>query len=89
MLKDRFVKFLLSVIALMLTILVVQNYFNSRLGKADAQAIPQIEYTGDNAVSVACSADGQYVYIVGTKAVLVSNDHGRRDSWQKVLINNK
>jgi hypothetical protein len=36
-------------------------------------------------VSVAASADGQYVFVAGKKGVIVSDDHGKTGSWVQTL----
>ena len=36
-------------------------------------------------VGVATSADGKYVYVVGTRGVLVSDDHGKTGSWVQTV----
>lgn len=36
-------------------------------------------------VAVACSADGQYVYVAGPDGVIASNDFGRTGSWSLVV----
>ncbi len=39
--------------------------------------------TGD--VSVAASADGRYVFVVGSEGVLVSDDHGKTGTWVQTV----
>jgi hypothetical protein len=39
--------------------------------------------TGD--ASVACSADGKYVYVAGGEGILVSDNFGKTGSWTLVL----
>lgn len=39
--------------------------------------------TGD--ASVACSADGKYVYVAGGEGILVSDNFGKTGSWSLVL----
>lgn len=36
-------------------------------------------------VSVACSADGKYVYVAGPEGVVVSSDFGKTGTWSLVL----
>jgi hypothetical protein len=36
-------------------------------------------------VGITTSADGKYVYIVGPRGVLVSEDHGRTGSWVQTV----
>lgn len=36
-------------------------------------------------VGIATSADGKYVYVVGPRGVLVSEDHGRTGSWVQTV----
>lgn len=85
--RDRITRSLLAIIAVLLAVLVIQNVQRSIVPVAEAQrALEKIEYTEQQS-SVACSSDGQYVYIVGSRSILVSNDHGRRGSWQLVLAN--
>lgn len=87
MLRDRITKSLLAVVAILLAVLVVQNIRRPILPVAEAQRpLEKIEFTEQQG-NVACSADGQYVYVVGSRSILVSNDHGRRGSWQIVLAN--
>src|SRR5712691_1032067 len=35
--------------------------------------------------SIACSADGKYVYVAGGEGILVSEDFGKTGSWSLVL----
>jgi len=39
----------------------------------------------DGDVSVAMSADGQYVVIAGKKGVVVSDDHGKTGTWVQTV----
>ncbi|MFQ5720185.1 MAG: hypothetical protein ACE5IK_11620 [Acidobacteriota bacterium] len=41
--------------------------------------------TDDGGVAIAASADGQYVFIVGKKGLVVSDDHGKTGSWVQTL----
>ena len=36
-------------------------------------------------VAVTTSADGKYVYVVGSRGVIVSDDHGKTGSWVQTL----
>jgi photosystem II stability/assembly factor-like uncharacterized protein len=36
-------------------------------------------------VGIATSADGKFVYVVGTRGVLVSDDHGKTGSWVQTV----
>ncbi len=36
-------------------------------------------------VGIAASADGKYVYVVGPRGILVSEDHGRTGSWVQTV----
>ena len=41
--------------------------------------------TEDGGIAIAASADGQYVYLVGKKGLIVSDDHGKTGSWVQTL----
>lgn len=41
--------------------------------------------TEDGGVAIAASADGRYVYIVGKKGLIVSDDHGKTGTWVQTL----
>jgi hypothetical protein len=36
-------------------------------------------------VAVACSSDGQHVYVAGPQGVIVSNDFGRTGTWVQTV----
>ncbi len=41
--------------------------------------------TEDGGIAIATSADGKYVYLVGKKGLVVSDDHGKTGSWVQTL----
>ena len=41
--------------------------------------------TESGGIAVATSADGRYVYLVGKKGLVVSDDHGKTGSWVQTL----
>ncbi|MBI4469254.1 MAG: hypothetical protein HY650_08045 [Acidobacteria bacterium] len=83
--QDRLLRGLLGLIAFLLIFLVAQRFLDRQEVEAHPQGLDRIEFTAQSP-SVACSADGQWVYVAGTKAILVSGDHGRKGSWQIVLM---
>ena len=36
-------------------------------------------------ITIATSADGRYVYLVGKKGLIASDDHGKTGSWVQTL----
>jgi len=46
----------------------------------------KFDITEDTAgVSIATSADGKFVYVVGPKGVMISEDHGRTGTWVQTV----
>jgi photosystem II stability/assembly factor-like uncharacterized protein len=41
--------------------------------------------TEDGGIAIAASGDGKYVYVVGKKGLVVSDDHGKTGSWVQTL----
>ena len=41
--------------------------------------------TDDGGIAIATSADGKYVYLVGKKGLVVSDDHGKTGTWVQTL----
>ncbi len=41
--------------------------------------------TEDGGIAIAASADGKYVYLVGKKGLVVSDDHGKTGTWVQTL----
>ena len=41
--------------------------------------------TDDGGIAIATSSDGKYVYLVGKKGLIVSDEHGKTGSWVQTL----
>ena len=41
--------------------------------------------TEDGGIAIATSSDGKYVYLVGKKGLVVSDDYGKTGSWVQTL----
>lgn len=89
MMKDRFSKVMLVIVA----VLLLMNLFSAQIisllaPEAVAQYKPikqqKITFRG-NGVGIACSDDGKYVYAAGSGAVFRSTDYGKIDSWEQVV----
>ncbi len=87
MTKDGLVKVLLVVVAALLFL----NLFNRQILSLivpDAIATQNIDWATDSfksGVSVACSADGKYVYAASHKNILRSTEFGKDGSWEEVV----
>jgi hypothetical protein len=59
---------------------------SSRAQKSQESYEKKFDITEETAgVSVATSADGKYVYVVGPKGIMMSEDHGRTGSWVQTV----
>ena len=92
---DLYTKLVLTVIAVCLVCLVFQakrpaeiaapgslNYSKTSVAAA---GMSKLNYSKDDGVGIACSADGKHVYVAGTEGVVHSDDYGRLGSWEKTL----
>ena len=76
LMKDLYVKVVLTVIAVCLVVLVCGRVDINVLPIAHAgDAMGKINYAKDGGVGVACSNDGKYVFVAGT-AVFGAPDYG-------------
>ncbi len=41
--------------------------------------------TDDGGIAIATSSDGKYVYLVGKKGLIVSDEHGKTGTWVQTL----
>jgi hypothetical protein len=58
----------------------------SRAQKSQESYEKKFDITEETAgVSIATSADGQYVYVVGPKGIMISEDHGRTGTWVQTV----
>ena len=80
---DSYTKVILTVIAACLVILVARSGPWPPVVHADDMG--KLNYTKDAGVGVATSADGKYVFVVGTEGIVRSEDFGRIGSWEKVV----
>ncbi len=86
MLKDRFVRFMLVIIALLLCL----NLLNVKLGKvifpkamAD-NGVQEINFGSRQGSSIACSSDGKYVFATDASSIFRSTDYGKKGTWEEV-----
>ena len=89
MMKDKFSKVMLVIVA----VLLLLNLFNAQISslfapEAVAQYKPikqqKITFRG-NGIGIACSDNGKYVYAAGSGVVFRSTDYGKIDSWEQVI----
>ena len=70
-----------GVLALLLTVVP------SRAQKVQERYKDKFKITEEvGTVSIATSADGQYVFVAGNKGVLISNDFGKTGSWVQTVV---
>jgi hypothetical protein len=86
MLKDRFVKIMLVLIAILLlfSLSSLKPYSLIAPEEAGARSPQDLAFRG-NGVGIACSDGGQYVYAASNSGVFRSTDFGKRGSWEKVI----
>ncbi len=85
MMKDRFIKSMLVIIAVLLAL----NLFNVNISsfiapEAVAKSPQNFSFRG-NGISVTCSTDGKYVFAAGNGGVFRSTDFGEIGSWEAIL----
>ena len=77
------VKQLLLIASVILTLTWV---FPLRAQKVQDKYSDKFKIAGDTGgAAVATSSDGQHVYVVGVKGILVSNDYGKTGSWTQTV----
>ena len=84
MMRDRFVRAMLLVIAVLLLINLCKQPIISFISSDAMAEVQRFSYRG-NGVGIACSGDGRYVYAAGTGIILRSTDFGKPDSWEMVV----
>jgi len=82
---DLYTKAILTVIDVCLVALVARVYGPALEPVAHADEMGKINYSKDDGVGVACSADGKHVYVAGTEGFMRSDDYGRVGSWEKTI----
>lgn len=85
MMKDRFIKGVLVIIAVLLAL----NFFNvnifSFIAPDAAATSPQNFSFRGNGIGVTCSTDGKVVFAAGNGGVFRSTNFGEAGSWEAVL----
>ena len=89
MIKDRFSKAMLVIIA----VLLLLNLFGPQIAsviapgaQAQYKAIQQQKITfRGNGIGITCSDDGKYVYAAGSGSIFRSTDYGKPGSWEPVV----
>ncbi len=86
MAKDKLVKVMLVMIAVLLLCNVFNEQISSFFSKeAAAQSSAQsLDFRG-NGVALFCSSDGRYVYAASSQAIFRSLDYGKPGSWEQVI----
>ena len=85
MMRDRFVKGVLVIIAVLLALnLFSINIFSFIAPEAVAKAPQTFSFRG-NGIGVSCSNDGKYVFAAGNGGVYRSTNFGEIGSWEAVL----
>ena len=87
MIKDRFLKGILVVIALLLALNLFGQYVSPIVATDAVAKSPQkITFRG-NGIGIACSNDGKFVYAAGNGNIIRSADYGKSGTWEAVLAN--
>jgi hypothetical protein len=85
MMKDRFIKGMLVIIALLLALnLFSVNIFSLLAPEAVAKSPQNFTFRG-NGIGITCSQDGKYVFAAGNGGVFRSTNFGEIGSWEAVL----
>jgi len=85
MMKDRFIKGMLVIIAVLLALnLFNVNMFSFIAPEAAAKSPQKFSFRG-NGIGVTCSTDGKYVFAAGNGSVFRSTNFGEIGSWEAVL----
>lgn len=85
MMKERFLRIMLMLIALLLFSNLLKGHVTLSVSpEASASSAQKLTFRG-NGVGIACSSDGRYVYAVGSGRILRSRDYGAAGSWE-VLV---
>ena len=83
--RERFIKVMLVIIALLLFLnLAHKNIFSAFAQYGESPSVQDVSFRGDG-VSVACSNDGRLVYAAANSAVYRSEKYGKANTWEKVL----
>jgi hypothetical protein len=89
MMKDRFSKVMLVIVAVLLLLNLLSTQIFSFLAPeavAEYKPIKQQKVTfRGNGIGIACSNDGKYVYAAGSGVVFRSTDYGKMGSWEQVI----
>ena len=85
MLKNRFIKVMLVIIAGLLLL----NLFNRQISSliapdAVATSVQKLSFRG-NGVSISCSDNGQYVYAACSIGIFRSTGYGQAGTWEQIL----
>ena len=85
MMKDRFIKGMLVIIAVLLALnLFNVNIFSFIAPEAVANSPQNFSFRG-NGIGVTCSTNGKYVFAAGNGGVFRSTNFGESGSWEAVL----
>ena len=83
--KGRFVRVMLVVVAVLLSLNIFSGPISSFMEKdASARSAQTLTLRG-NGISITCNDSGQYVYAASSGAIFRSIDFGKAGSWEKVV----
>jgi hypothetical protein len=87
MLRDRFIKVMLVIIAGLLLVNLFHRQISPLIAPesdAVAMSVQKLSFRG-NGVSIACSDNGQYVYAACSIGIFRSTSYGQAGTWEQIL----